>query len=209
MCTSATWTFARLGAADVDAVARLHLTAFPGFFLSSLGPRFLTEFYRSFVTDRDGISVVARAGDGRLLGVAVGTTTPAGFFRRLLIRRGPWFAAAALRSALSEPSCIARLLRAVRYRGGVPTPVSGALLNSICVDPDERRLGVGAALLTAWSERARDMGAHSAFLTTDAAGNDAVNAFYRRARWSMAGSYPTPEGRQMNCYTIELAGERC
>lgn len=194
---------------EVNAAASLHQGAFPRFFLSNLGCPFLVEFYRGFLSDRAGVSVVARTPNGRVVGVAVGTVAPDAFFRRLLARRWPWFAVAGLRGAAAHPSRIPRLVRAVRYRGRVPFPVSGALLSSICVDPVERHSGLGRRLLTEWSRGAAALGAWAAYLTTDANDNDAVNEFYRQVGWSLAGRYLTPEGRAMNCYCVVLDGGQC
>ena len=41
---------------DVESVVNLHVRAFPGFFLSFLGPSFLREFYRSFTRDSNGVA---------------------------------------------------------------------------------------------------------------------------------------------------------
>ncbi len=43
---------------DVDQVVDLHVKCFPGFFLSSLGPRFLWLFYSGLVQSPDKIGLV-------------------------------------------------------------------------------------------------------------------------------------------------------
>lgn len=49
---------------DIDAVASVHLAAFPGFFLTSLGRKFLSEMYRGFLKHPSGIFFVAEEGGG-------------------------------------------------------------------------------------------------------------------------------------------------
>ncbi|MFC7550578.1 GNAT family N-acetyltransferase [Plantactinospora sp. GCM10030261] len=188
--------------ADIRAAAALHTRAFPHFFLSSLGERFLREFYSGFLSDPDAVTAVTRTANGRILGVAVGTLTPDRFFRRLLRTRGLRFALAGLPAALRRPRTALRLLRAIAYRGTVPVGAEGALLSSICVDPTAQHAGHGRWLIEAWWLRARERGARSAYLITDRVDNEAVNNFYRRAGWTPRGSYTTPEGRPMNCYVV-------
>lgn len=195
-------TLSALRSIDAPQVAALHRQAFPGFFLSSLGTRFLTEFYRGFVDEPTAVTVVARSADGGVLAAAVGTTDPPGFFTRLLRRRFLHFFIAAVLAILRAPHSAPRLLRAVRYRGGPGGSSAGrALLSSIWVTPTEQRTGLGRLVLTAWLEGAARAGAVSAFLTTDADGNEAANAFYASNGWRLDSSYTTPEGRRMNVYT--------
>jgi len=40
-----------LSSSHINSVVEIHLKAFPHFFLSFLGPRFLREFYGSFLVD--------------------------------------------------------------------------------------------------------------------------------------------------------------
>lgn len=200
-----TITIAPLHPADVPQLVALHRRAFPSFFLSELGPAFLTEFYRGFLTDPTSVTAVARDDRGDVVGGVVGTTSPAGFFARLLRRRLVGFALASGGAAMSDPRRTPRLVRGIGYRGGAGGAVAGALLSSICVDPGQQGQGLGQRLVSAWCETARSRGARRAFLTTDAVDNDATNAFYARAGWGLAEGFTTPEGRAMNRYEKELS----
>jgi GNAT superfamily N-acetyltransferase len=199
-----TITLGVLTRADVRQLARLHRAAFPGFFLSSLGQPFLAQFYGGFLADETAVTVVARRGDGTVLGAAVGTTEPAGFFGRMLKRRWPGFVSAGAFAVLKHPKAGPRLLRMVRYGGHGPVAAEGALLNSICVDSQLRGAGLGRHLLDAWTHEVTSRGVHAAFLTTDAEDNDPVNHFYQERGWALAGRYATREGRWMNRYIISL-----
>ncbi|MGM7671236.1 GNAT family N-acetyltransferase [Microbacterium sp. A93] len=187
--------------AHVDEIADLHRQAFPEFFLTKLGTGFLKEFYRGFLDDPTAVSAVLLDATGKVRGAAVGTTEPSGFFKRLLKRRLVGFATQSAAVALKSPSRAPRLLRAVAYRGEVPDNLPGAaLLSSICVDPDLQGQGAGRLLLEEWTEQSQRQGASSAVLTTDADGNESVNAFYRRLGWTVHDDYKTAENRRMNRY---------
>ncbi|MCG6568071.1 N-acetyltransferase [Tessaracoccus sp. ZS01] len=79
-----------------------------------------------------------------------------------------------------------------------------ALLSSICVSPEVQGGGVGTKVLTAWTARAAQMGAGSAYLTTDAENNRAANGFYLRTGWKHAGQIVEGRGRVMNVYRHNL-----
>lgn len=195
--------------ADVRPLARLHRAAFPGFFLSTLGESFLVQFYRGFLADETAVSVVARGLDGSVQGAVVGTTEPVDFFGRLLRKRWPGFVLASARAVVARPKAATRLVRAVHYRGNPSAPPHGALLSSICVDPSAQGAGVGRQLVDEWTRHVAERGCRSAFLTTDADDNHAVNSFYQTRGWVLTDNYTTREGRLMNCYTISLDGRAC
>lgn len=197
-------TLGTLEPADVPSLARLHRRAFPDFFLSTLGEPFLVQFYLGFLGDDTAVTVVARGPEGSVLGAAVGTLRPADFFARLLRRQWPGFVSASIRAVVSQPSAAPRLIRAIRYRGSTGGPTTGALLSSICVEPDHRVQGLGTQLLRSWARRAGAEGASAAFLTTDAEGNATANAFYRKNGWTPSQQFITQQGRAMIHYSLEL-----
>lgn len=192
-------------AADVPALAALHRRAFPDFFLSRLGEPFLRQLYLGYTSDPDAVVSVARAQDGRVVGACVGTTHPSGFFSRLLKQRFFGFLGASVLAVLRNPRFAPRLLAALAYRGDGPPGLDGALLSSLCVDPEAQNEGIGRALDEAWCVRAAELGAQTAFLTTDTDGNDGVNRFYQRRGWQLSDQYVTRQGRRMNRYRRTLA----
>ncbi|PFG39017.1 ribosomal protein S18 acetylase RimI-like enzyme [Georgenia soli] len=199
-------TLAPLAHEDAGPAAELHISAFPDFFLSRLGSRFLREFYAGFANDPTAITVVAHDPEGNIVGIAVGTTEPRGFFKRLLIRQWAGFVIASIGAAVAHPAAIPRLLRAVAYRGDVGDRTDGALLSSIFVNSTHRGTGAGGQLLEEWTTAAARKSADKAFLITDALENDAVNSFYVRHGWVLDGTYQTKEGRAMNRYVKAMGG---
>ncbi len=191
------------GTSDVSSIANLHLEAFPSFFLSFLGARFLREFYRGVALDESGVLVVAEF-KGSICGFVAGSSEPAGFYTRLIRRRWVNFALAALPAVLRRPKIAARLLRALRLPAEQRPKGREALLMSIAADPQMRNKGVGRRLLTAFAQSCRQTGIQRIRLTTDAAANDSVNAFYTGFGFTRSAQYSTPEGRLMNEYRLDL-----
>lgn len=189
---------------EVDSVVKLHLRAFPDFFLSLLGPRFLREFYLSFLADPVGMPFVACNEQDEVVGAIVGPLDPRGFFGRLLRRRWWAFALASMVAVLKRPSSATRIARALVYRGEAPTGPVRALLSSIAVAPEAQGKGIGRALVQRWLDEAQHRGAVGCFLTTDAVNNAAVNRFYSAMGWKLESAYTTPEGRKMNRYQYDF-----
>lgn len=190
----------RMKPEDVATVVDVHLEAFPGFFLTFLGKRFLRQLYFGIVGDPDGIAFVAVV-DGRCAGFVAGTAVPARFYARLLRRRFLRFAFAAVGPVLRRPAIIGRLLRAFSKPAEAAPESSGrAELMSLAVSPRFRAHGVGAQLVGAFVEEARRRGSGQVCLTTDASGNDDVNRFYEALGFSVLRRFTTREGREMNEY---------
>ena len=187
----------------IEDVVRIHLQGFPSFFLTFLGPRFLREFYRSFLADPVGVGFVASDSAGQVIGAVVGSVDPRGYFTRLLTRRWWAFCLASIGAIARRPFCVPRLFRAVCYRGEAPSGPVRALLSSIVVSPVAQGRGVGKVLINRWLEEARRRGACGCYLTTDAEGNNAVNSFYQKTGWRLESSYVTKEGRRMNRYVLD------
>src|SRR5689334_5909368 len=185
---------------DVNTVAAVHLAAFPGFFLSFLGPRFLREVYRAMLADPETIAFVAA--DGESIAGFVAGSMSAGLYRRAARRRWLRFAFASLGAVLRRPWIAPRLLRAL-YAPPAPA-TEGAPLIALAVDPRAQGTGAGKLLTSTFVGEARRRGARAVVLTTDRDGNDAVNAFYRAQGFALAHEKVTPEGRAINEYILYI-----
>jgi ribosomal protein S18 acetylase RimI-like enzyme len=194
---------ARLG--DIDAVVAVHFQAFPGFFLTSLGARFLSELYRGFLLNASGRLLVAEV-EGAVAGFVAGTLSPERFFRTLLRDRWLAFGVAAAGAAARRPlAVVPRLLSALSYRGERPPSLQkAALLSSIGVEPDHGGLGIGAMLVNEYCEEARKHGRTCVYLTTDRDANDAANRFYLRHGFVVDSEIRRRNGRVMVRYVRRL-----
>ena len=92
-------------------------------------------------------------------------------------------------------------MRALFYRGDSPLHMEGgALLSSVCVDPDYKGKNVGETLVLTFEDKVSKMGARFVYLTTDSENNTPVNDFYEKLGWSVESEFKTREGRAMRRY---------
>jgi len=191
-------------AEDVAAVVKVHLSSFSGFFLSFLGPGFLTLFYSGICSAPEVIAFVYLDDTGTPVGFVAGTSNPGGFYSRLLKRDWLKFAMASIVPILKKPSVIGRVARAVSHPSANPIGDDVAGIFSLGVLPDWQGTGAGKKLVRAFLDQAKEKGCTKVFLTTDRDNNKAVNTFYAKLGFSIDRQYVTQEGRRMNEYWITL-----
>jgi ribosomal protein S18 acetylase RimI-like enzyme len=194
---------------DLDAIVGVHIRAFRGFFLTTLGRRFLFELYQGFLTSLDGRLLVADTDDG-IAGFTAGTLAPDRFFRALLLSRWFAFGWAAAGAVIRHPrSVLPRLLGAVRYRGEPPVRLTAAgLLSAIAVEPHLSGMGIGGLLVSAYCEEASRHGLRFVYLTTDRDGNGSSNLFYLRHGFEAESQIRRRNGRIMIRYVRALDSDQ-
>lgn len=183
--------------AEVVDVVDLHLEAFPQFFLSSLGPRFLGLFYQGLIDCPSGILLVARSQSHGPTGFVGGAVDESAFFKWLLDNRRVEFLLEAAKLGVRHPNKIPRLWRARRRDASAASFPEPASLLTIGTHPTARGTGVGRSLLLAFEEQLLEAGSLSYHLTTDAYENEVANRFYAANGMERAGRLSTPEGRVM------------
>lgn len=189
---------------DVSAVVEVHLESFPGFFLSYLGPRFLSLYYKGICSAPEGIAFSYLNEAGGPAGFVAGSSNPRGFYSRLLKKDWFRFSLASVGGVLRRPSAILRVARGVLHPGANPVGADVAGLFSIGVLPELQGTGAGKKLVEAFLAEAKNRGCKRVFLTTDRDNNENVNLFYQKLGFSLERQYETPEGRRMNEYWIKL-----
>jgi ribosomal protein S18 acetylase RimI-like enzyme len=190
------------GPSDLDQIVQVHMSSFPGFFLTFLGLRFLKLLYHEIQSNPRGILHVATI-DSRVVGFVAGVTDQSGFYRSLVKKRKWDFAFASLNAVLRKPSIVPRLFRALRKSNDLKASIPACLM-SIAVDPNSASIGVGTALIQSFSHEMRCRSISSFCLTTDRDGNDPANSFYRSRNFKFTRTFCTSEGRWMNEYVMEV-----
>lgn len=188
--------------ADIDRVVLIHCDAFPGFFLTRMGPRFLRAYYLAVLEFPHRIALVAEEG-GATVGFAVGFGKAAEFYADFARRRRRLLPLIAL-AVLRRPTLAIEILRNSRR---VEAEASGGddaqavELSSIATLG--RGGGVGGRLLSGFVRAATEAGGQSIVLTTDAANNDAVRQFYEGRGFVLEG-HETRGSRKLCRYRRSL-----
>lgn len=185
---------------DIPQVVKVHLDAFPGFFLSVLGPGFLRQLYLGFLSHPQSQLLCAYDEQGQVLGFVAWSNDLSGFYSWLIKRKLPAFAFYALGALIKRPTALMRLVRALLKPGESKREEAYAELSSIGVDPKAGGQGVGRALIEAVKNAVDYQQNAYLKLETDAKDNESVNAFYARNGFVLARQYETREGRLMNEY---------
>jgi len=186
---------------DIDQVVKVHLSSFPGFFLSFMGHNFLRIYYGSVCSSPGSICLVHLNGNGEISGFVVGARSPSSFYKELYRHHFISFVFAAAKAVLIRPAILPRLARtALSSTSGDPNDESTAGLFSIAVAPESQGTGAGKGLVSRFCGAALSMGCGKVILTTDRDGNDAVNSFYKGLGFAIDHQYTTREGRRMNRY---------
>jgi ribosomal protein S18 acetylase RimI-like enzyme len=188
---------------DLGGIVSIHQKAFSNFFLTQLGSAFLREYYSLVLTYHSGITLVCE-GQNALKGFACGFVDPVEFYR-LMWREKLTFALPVVSALVRRPSLISKVLNGVQriHTPASEWPLRSCELSSIAVAPEATGNGAGTVLIRAFLARAQSMDARCVYLTTDADGNDAVNAFYRNAGFQRTRLFMQHGGRWMNEYVIE------
>jgi ribosomal protein S18 acetylase RimI-like enzyme len=168
---------------DIAQIVDVHIKSFDGFFLTTLGRRFLTLLYQGFLETESGILRVSCI-EQHICGFSAGSTVPETFFSDLRQKHWLKFFVAALPSLILNPIVVfKKLFHAIFYKGdGIETLQNAALLSSIAVDPHYSGKAVGSALLKDFEQQVYNKsGLEYVYLTTDKNSNDRVISFYTKA----------------------------
>lgn len=188
---------------DIPRIVRIHEVAFPGFFMTMLGPIFLEDYYRLVFSYPDKVFWVKEGKDG-LEGFVSGFLNPGVFYTILRTQRWRLIGPILMRIC-THPRLIPRLFASyTQAQRSSKEEESGVCeLSSIAVSPNLGGRGIGRGLMCAFLGATRGK-ARLIELTTDADGNEAVNSFYRNLGFTLVGSYERSKGRRMNRYRLLL-----
>lgn len=183
----------------ITSLSKLHMIAFPEFFLTQLGLPFLKSLYRGYMEDENSGIIVAEI-SGCPVGFIAYSNDYSKFYKGLVKKHLIRFAFCSLLAVIRHPSFYKRLLKAFKKSDDVKKEEAYVELASICVNPKEGSKGIGSMLIEKLKEITDFSNYEYINLETDACDNDAVNMFYMKNGFHLARSYVTPEGRKMNEY---------
>ncbi|MDC7230360.1 MAG: GNAT family N-acetyltransferase [Sphaerochaetaceae bacterium] len=184
---------------DIREVVKIHLTSFPGFFLTFLGRGFLRYLYKGFILHPNSGILIAKD-EMRIIGFLAYSTDLSGFYSFLIKRYFFPFAWYGFLGGLRSPKSLVRIIRALKYPSEAKTDEKYVEISSIAVAPTVQTKGIGSGLINQICEMFRDSEFQVIRLETDADNNDDVNDFYQKNGFQVEKVSETPEGRRMNHY---------
>lgn len=191
---------------SVNRVVEIHMGAFKGFFLTSLGVGFLRLLYSFYVSSPKSGVFGYFDGNGVLQGFLAFSGDLSGLYKRMIVRRLPLFAWYSLGALVRNPKIISRLVGALFYPSATKRTEAYVELASIGVMPDVKSSGIGSKLVSALKENVDFSKFEYITCETDAVDNEAANAFYRKNGFVLAREYSTRQGRKMNEYRFYKEG---
>ena len=164
---------------DVADIVVIHEQAFPDFFLTTLGRRFLCLYYKCMCNCEDAITLCALE-EGEVIGFATSSYYSRGFNTALIKKNLFKFGLMGVELLFTKPKAILRLAKNLDKKvKGNATVDDGeyAELYSIAVKPGNQGSGIGKKLLIATEE---DVARHNSkiSLTTDYYNNEKTIGFY-------------------------------
>lgn len=188
---------------ETKNIAALHQMAFDNFFLTSLGTKFLGEFYGSIIKSRDGVAIGAYNKKNELVGFAIGARVKKGFYKNILKNNFISLSFAASTSLIKKPKNIIRLIKSfLTTETSNDNFLNYASLLSICVDPENKGQKIGKHLLLAFESEIIKC-SDGITLTTDKLNNDYVNNFYVSNNYILTDNFNQGD-REMNFYVKKL-----
>lgn len=182
---------------DVPQIVNIHMNAFEGFFLTTLGRTFLSFYYKSFVNSKDGI-VMCAVEDDKVCGFAAATKQCKGFNSNLIKTNFVSFIWLAFRLLFIRPSALIRLAKNLSKKSDViDDPEDYAELYSIGIADNMQGKGMGKKLLTAIEDQMKCDGVEKISLTTDFYNNDYAIAFYRTMGYQTLYEFTSYPNRKM------------
>ncbi|MET1253600.1 GNAT family N-acetyltransferase [Aliikangiella maris] len=190
----------RLNSEDLDAIVKIHSSAFPDFFLTALGARFLTKYY-SFYLDDKHVALVCIDGV-EIMGFAVGSHNIEEFYCELSNRK-MYFLPSILLNVFNWQlwSKIFKRAMSIIFKKRVnddKVNLKGYCeLTSIGVSADHQNKGVGKTLLNAFEVVCFESECAGIYLTTDQDNNESVIEFYKRSGYDIFKEFKQGKSRVM------------
>ena len=182
---------------DVSQIVDIHMNAFEGFFLTTLGRSFLSFYYNAFIKSKDGIVLCADMDNG-VCGFAAATKQCKGFNSNLIKTNFMRFVLLAIKLLFVKPAALIRLAKNLSKKSDIiDDPEDYAELFSIGVAENTQGKGVGKKLLAAIEENLKSESVEKVSLTTDYYNNDSAIAFYRTMGYETLYEFTTYPNRRM------------
>lgn len=182
---------------DVDQLVIIHKEAFPDFFLTSLGEKFLKNYYYYSLKTKGSIAVCVENDHREIQGFAVGCLESAGFHKRVFLKSPIIFILSIMTAFIKSPKVLLRLLKNFEKKASDNDDKNYSELLSIAVKPEYKGRGLGKVLLNEFEKKILGFNGKKIALTTDVSNNQGVIAFYESNGYTKAFEFMTYPERRM------------
>jgi ribosomal protein S18 acetylase RimI-like enzyme len=190
---------------EFTSISIIHKYAFPDFFLTSLGIKFLNDYYKATLKNENTIAICSLDEHGIINGFAVGSLISKGYHKNLFIKNFGIFSYRAVILLFTKPLAILRLANNLDKRPNINDDGNYAELLSIGILPELKGSGIGNELLLNFEKEVIARGAKKLALTTDSENNDRVVSFYKKNGYEIFYSFITYPSRKMFKMIKDLA----
>ncbi len=191
---------------DLKSVVRIHQKAFQDFFLTQLGYKFLYQYYKLIIRDKDSIAYVS-CSNNNISGFVCGSNNPEGFYKLFLLSSHLFFFPLIV-ALFKNPMLIFRifssLIKVFNNSNQESFPEGCAELSSIAVV--KKGGGTANNLLSAFSVEVRRKGTRYIYLNTNKERNERVHNFYKKNKFEQIGII-RKNGREVSEYLLDLKEE--
>lgn len=183
--------------AEIDSVVHIHIEAFPDFFLTQLGERFLRIYYKSVMKNQDGILLGVFEND-ILYAFAAATHHSRNFHRNIIADNRMDYLLEGGRLLLTKPGALLRLYKNLtKQNPDKKDSGSYAELLSIGVCQSKQGLGYGRKILFCLEQIIKDHGGSRLSLTTDACDSNKAIDFYNSCGYEILYPFTAYPARDM------------
>ena len=191
-------TYRKLKKSDSEEIAKIHLKAFPNFFLTTLGYSFLNTYYQTCVVQKDVIGFCAvEKSTNKIIGFSIGCLHSKNFNINLVISNLRLYCNQFFILLFKDPSSILRLIKNLNKANNSFDDRNYSELLSIAVLPKKKKLGIGKNLLNSFEEQVFKRGGKIITLTTDSKSNEKVIKFYNDSGYKLYYNFISYPKREM------------
>lgn len=189
--------------ADNKYLAQLHISVFSGFFLSTLGEKFLTTYYKVVLKHPETICLFAEDEEANICGYVLGRINAKGYLKRIVKSAPLVFIWEAIKLLFTRPKALFRLINNLdkkRDDSEVRDEQDYAEIGLIGVLPQYKGQGIGHRLFNEFVEILKKNGVAKISLTTDA--DDNVNTLTAYKAWGFEVYYKFVSYPNRNMYRL-------
>ncbi len=189
---------------EIQEIVKIHIDAFPNFFLTSLGSDLLFELYRSFIETKNSGIYIAKI-DCKVVGFIAFTEKSTPIYYNILKKHFFSFSLKLFKKFLKNPFSFFKLLYKLKKKLSLKKEEKSILLKkvrieSIAVEPNYFNKDVGKELIDFLKKNIDFQKFDLIELETDAKNNVKTNYFYQKNKFVKVKEIIVDENRAMNIY---------